>query len=477
VQATSWTHVTDLERTYLEAFFHHSPDAIVIVDEEGRIVRANRRVASVLGYEPDELEGESVERLVPEADRQRHPSLREAYMEDPTARSMSAALALRARRSDGTTIPVDISLSPIEIGTERHVIAAVRDRTEQEMLRRKYRTLFEVAPDATFVADGETGRLLEVNQRAAELMGTTTEELVGRNHTDLYPADERERYRALFRRAVESEGSFRSAGEDDLHVITDDGERIPVEITARAFERGHQRVVVGAFRDVSAQREYERKLHRQIDRLEQFAHVLSHDLRNPLAVATGYVEQAQETGDLEHLTQVENEHDRIREMIDDVLAMVRHGYEVETVEPLGFESIVSECWSHVATADATIDVESVGLLYADPDRVRNLFENLFRNAVEHGGCDVTVRTGLEADGFYIEDDGPGIPSTKRVDVFEPGWTTTSEGTGLGLNIVREIASAHGWGVEVETGRDGGARFAFSDVRTAVGTDAYGPDDS
>jgi signal transduction histidine kinase len=102
----------------------------------------------------------------------------------------------------------------------------------------------------------------------------------------------------------------------------------------------------------------------------------------------------------------------------------------------------------------------------DPDRLQQLFENLFRNAIEHGGDDVTIRVGaIENNGFYVEDDGPGIPEEKREDVFDSGFTTNRDGTGFGLAIVKEIVEAHGWTVSVADSDEGGARFEVTDIET------------
>ena len=97
--------------------------------------------------------------------------------------------------------------------------------------------------------------------------------------------------------------------------------------------------------------------------------------------------------------------------------------------------------------------------------LRRLLENLLRNAVEHGGDDVRVTVGplAEGDGFYVADDGLGIPEEKREGVFESGYSTGSGGAGLGLSIVDGIADAHGWTIEVGESESGGARFEMSDV--------------
>ncbi|MFB6093061.1 MAG: PAS domain S-box protein [Haloquadratum sp.] len=464
----------DIDAARLTALFDKSPDAIVLVDADGQILRANERTEEMFGYRPAELEGESVEVLVPEAARDRHPTQRESYMEDPTTRPMGADLDLYAQCKDGSTVPVDISLSPIETADGIEVMAAVRDITDHETLRRKYRTVMESAPDAMFVADAETSDILEVNQRAVDLVGRAEDELVGRDQTVLHPSEDEARYRELFERHVANEEGIvaRFPNGDELCVETASGDRVPVEISARTVELNGDKAVIGVFRDISDRREREYELQRQIERLETLAEVLSHDLRNPLNVAAANLDLARESGDPERLAAVEAAHTRIENLIDDALTLIREGYEVESVDPLDLVSISSDCWQHVQTGDATLQIANEGILYADARRVKNLFENLFRNAVEHGGDTVTVRVGVYDDGFFVADDGPGIPAEDRPDVLEPGWTTDEDGTGLGLNIVSEIASAHSWEIAVSESDDGGARFDFTGVKTAVYDDSF-----
>ncbi|MFC7043878.1 sensor histidine kinase [Halonotius sp. GCM10025705] len=104
------------------------------------------------------------------------------------------------------------------------------------------------------------------------------------------------------------------------------------------------------------------------------------------------------------------------------------------------------------------------MITGDPGRLQHIFENLFRNAIEHGGTDVTIRVGqIDTHGIYVEDTGSGIPEDAREAVFDAGHTSTSGGTGFGLTIVKRIAEAHGWEVKIVEGIDGGARFEFTGV--------------
>jgi signal transduction histidine kinase len=146
-----------------------------------------------------------------------------------------------------------------------------------------------------------------------------------------------------------------------------------------------------------------------------------------------------------------------------LLTIAREGTQVEETEATTLGAIAEESWSCVGTANATLRTETQHAIQADPGRLKQLLENLVRNAVSHGGEDVTVTVGELEDGFYVADDGPGIPVEERDEVFEAGYSTTAEGTGFGLNIVQGIAGAHGWEISITDSDDGGARFEITDA--------------
>jgi nitrogen fixation/metabolism regulation signal transduction histidine kinase len=216
----------------------------------------------------------------------------------------------------------------------------------------------------------------------------------------------------------------------------------------------------------------------------QVASMISHDLRNPLDVAQAHLRAAQETGDAEHFEAVDRAHDRMMQIIQDVLTLARGDSVVDPSETISLEDTVEAAWQTVDTDRAELRVsDTLPEVTADPDRLRRLFENLFRNAVEHGSTEASsdVRedaTGhntatdsgaviisveaLEENGFYVADDGSGIPEHERELVFEPGYTSGGSGTGLGLAIVQQIVEAHGWEISLDVSESGGARF---EIRT------------
>ncbi|WP_440763560.1 PAS domain S-box protein [Natronorubrum sp. DTA7] len=207
-----------------------------------------------------------------------------------------------------------------------------------------------------------------------------------------------------------------------------------------------------------------RELERQNDRLEAFASTVSHDLRNPLTVAAGQIENldghVDEDGD-RHVEEIEWALDRMDELVENVLALARSGQRLTETVPVDLDTVLDQ--AHRAV-DPTLEVVREGSLPTvdgDESRLRALFENVLRNAREHVGDDVTITVIATADGFAIEDDGPGVSADERDDVLEWGYSTAAEGTGFGLAIVTEVVEAHGWSIALEESASGGLRVAIS----------------
>jgi PAS domain S-box-containing protein len=262
---------------------------------------------------------------------------------------------------------------------------------------------------------------------------------------------------------------------DKMTVETDEGD-IHIEVTASRIESttGDLIGIVNVIRDVTERVDTQRELHRQNERLEEFASLISHDIRSPLNVAEARLELAQLECESEHLPPIEQAIGRINRITEDVLWLAREGRDIGSTDAVMIRDVGDAAWSIVADGieQAKLhyagDEISAATIEADDDRLHQLLENLFRNAIEHGGEDVTVEIGTVTDGFYIEDDGPGISRDNRDDVFTSGYSTSDEGTGFGLYIVKQIAEGHGWNIRVTNGADGGARFEITDVEFVTG---------
>ena len=246
-------------------------------------------------------------------------------------------------------------------------------------------------------------------------------------------------------------------------------------IESTPISDGRERHVGWLFllQDVTEQKRRERELESQIEKLDKFASLVSHDLRSPINVADGFIEQARETGDLSHLDRVDRATDRMEEIIDDVLELAREGQTVTNPEPVSVAAVAQEAWRHTETNGAALSVETGIEINADVDRLTRLFENLFRNTIDHGTGEspedtLTVTVGVAGETsttatLFVADDGVGIPAENQQTVLQDGYSTDEEGTGLGLAIVVEIADAHGWDIAVTDSDSGGARFEISGV--------------
>lgn len=280
-------------------------------------------------------------------------------------------------------------------------------------------------------------------------------------------------------------GLPRSSGIETLDRLLDEVSQYPIivltglddgDAAIQAIKQGAQDylpksnldsdMLVRAMRYAIERKENQLELKRQNERLDNFANVVSHDLRNPLDIARGYSDMAQETGDLSHLDKVDTALNRMNDMIDDVLTLARQGDSVDETEEISFEDIIEDAWTTVDTKDCTLETpDTFPPFQADRSRLRQQLENLFRNAVTHAGEDVIIAVGAlpEDYGFYVSDTGPGIPDENKTELFDQGFTTDDEGTGFGLNIVQQIAEAHGWSVRVTDSESGGARFEIYDI--------------
>jgi len=309
--------------------------------------------------------------------------------------------------------------------------------------------------DPLFVLDSQL-RLVDYNAAATNVVPELTTNSLGTPISKLNP-----KLAALADDPSETQ-------ENEITLLAPDGTQNylvqPSEITQDTETIG----IVLVLRDVTKLYEREQQLERQNDRLDQFASVISHDLRNPIAVAKGYLEHAQATGDLEHLEKVSSAHNRMETMIDEMLALTRAETQIDetTMEWVPLQSVVTEAWETAETSDAmiTTDIPAGYTISANPAVIGNILENLFRNAADHNESPVTVTVGTtDSQGFYVEDDGTGIPESKREAVLEHGYTTGDRDTGLGLSIVRQLVSAHHWQIHVTEAGSGGARFEITGV--------------
>jgi PAS domain S-box-containing protein len=363
-------------------------------------------------------------------------------------------------RGDGEDRRTDRLADAIE-----DAVAERRARNQPTETRRFLGELSEVTTDVLWMFTHDWSELRYINSAYEEVWGRSREALAADplDFLDGIHPEDRDRVRDAMDRLSNGE-----AVDVEFRVNPEEGYERWVWVQGEPITDEHGSVVrvAGFVRDVTDRVEREQELERQNERLEEFASIVSHDLRNPLNVAEGRLELARGECESDHLDDVANALDRMERLIDDILTLAREGDRPTDLESVSLDRVVEQCWQTVATAEARLEVDAQQAIRVDPSRLKQLLENVIRNSVEHGGEDVTVTVGDLDDGFYVADDGPGIPDDDRDQIFETGYSTAEDGTGFGLSIVSEIADAHDWSITVTDSQAGGTRLEFSGVPTA-----------
>ncbi|MFP8953232.1 PAS domain S-box protein [Natrialbaceae archaeon A-arb3/5] len=354
--------------------------------------------------------------------------------------------------------------------TASHVLEtiAVHGQLEQrERALQRYERLVETAGDGMYVLDDQ-GHFMTVNDALVEMTGYSREGLLGEPASILLDETSVDTGRSTIRTLLDDD-SEETTDTAEVTVETKTGKTIPCEVQLAILVRDETfHGSVGVVRDITERKQRERKLRERNERLDAFARIVSHDLRNPLSVSQGYLDIVEESESIEHVENVRSGLDRMESIIEDVLAIARSGEWAAETDPINLESVSLDAWEHVSTADASLTVTETITIDADRPRLLRLLENLFRNAIEHGcsgsETDITIRVGpFETEderGFFVEDDGDGIPEERRDNLFDPSTSSSSSGLGIGLWVVREVAAGHGWSVTAAASEDGGARFEF-----------------
>ncbi|PSQ03256.1 histidine kinase [Halobacteriales archaeon QS_5_68_33] len=471
-----------------------APVGITVCDpsEAGTpVVYANERFEEITGYAESELLGEPWHNL---QDPETRAEARER-IERARDRAESVTVELRLYRADGDPFWDRVRIVPLrdETGAVADFVAFHDDITDEKQREETMQALHSVAThiqtDETVEAACE--RTIEAAARILEFDKCTIvlqegEWLVPTADSTDIPSGGTRRMRvdqglagATFQTGesmvvddVDQDETSDPAKETYKSAISvpigDHGVFQAVKTETHAFDEAdveHTELLVSHTASAIERIEREQELQRQNERLESFVSVVSHDLRNPLNVLGGALELARQTGEPEHFERGKRAYERMEELIDDLLTLARQGEDVERLETVGLGRIADESWKTAATAEAALAVETDLAVRCHEGRFRELLENLFRNAIEHGGEDATVTVGelTSADGFFVADDGPGVPPEHRDQVFESGFSTAEDGTGFGLSIVDQIAAAHDWEVRVAESDAGGARFEVVDV--------------
>jgi PAS domain S-box-containing protein len=490
-----------------------APVGIVITDssqKDNPLIYANDGFERLTGYSESDIVGRNC-RLLQGPKTRAEPVTR---MRDAIDNEESVSVQLRNYRKDGTLFWDQVSIAPVrnENGDVTHFVGFQQDVTQQRHQQEKLehreqvlREMYEITADQDRPFAEQAKSLLKLGRSELDTAyGTLSEirgdeyifELVAADDDSIKPGDvvpvsatnceiaaSTERTLVLGNVARDAPEETHRAGYTDwgiacyigAPVYADDGVYgtfcfYDTEPREGQFSEWEETLVDLMSRWVSYELERDQReaeLQAQNEQLEEFASIISHDLRNPLNVVQGSIALAEETGETEHFERGRNAADRMDRLIEDLLTLARQGKVVAETEPVEVAEIIDTCWQNVTTSDATLQTKTDIVIEADQSRFKQLIENLLGNAIEHGGESVTVTVGDFESGFYVEDDGPGIPEDVRDEVFANGFSTADDGLGFGLSIVRQIVDAHGWEITVAEGADAGARFEVSNVTTEM----------
>ena len=494
------------ERDDLAALFENIPDpAVETRMQDGRpiVERVNPAFEETFGYTDEELRGKSIDEYVVPGDREDEAA---AYNERVEAGEGFHG-EVKRRASDGLRDFILHVVAHDGGGTETRGYAIYTDITEQKQRERELQRqnlriealhgvtrrmktatdrseIYDIVIDAAekilafdicIVDEIEDGVLvpkvvgsgmsledyyketpLDRENNLGAKTARTGETFVVDDLWDSQYAPANFEYRSALSVPLDDWGIFQAVAEEEAAFSAADRQlaELLAEHAAAAINRQERE------RELQ---ERAAELTKQNERLDKFASIVSHDLRNPLSVARGRLDLARATGDDEHYRAVERAHRRMDELISGLLTLARQGELKSDPVAVELRSAAVQAWQTVETDDLELVTDDAPTVEADPERLRQLLENLFTNTVEHGDVATTITVGRLDDGFYVADDGSGISAEEREGIFESGRSGTEEGTGLGLAIVREIAEAHGWTVSATESEAGGARFEFRDA--------------
>jgi PAS domain S-box-containing protein len=467
------------------ALLEAAPDAMICVLADGRIEVVNAQTERLFGYRREELAGQPIEILVPEAVRAVHPGHRASYLADPRPRPMGAGMELTGRRKDGSTFPAEISLSAIETEEGTLITAAVRDITERQRAEARFLGLLEAAPDAMLCVTAE-GRIAIVNAQTEQMFGYRREQLTGQPLEILVP-DSVRAVHPSHRAHYMADPRPRPMGAGmELAGRRSDGSTFPAEISLSAIDTNQGLLITAAVRDVTerqeAQAERERlrseaerdrleaRLHQsqRLESLGELAGGVAHDFNNLLGVISSYAsfiaeEVANDAAQIQwqavrdDVAQVERAAERAATLTRQLLTFARR--DVVQPQAMNLNDLVLDLkqllmhtlGEHIELLTSLAD--DLEPVLADRGQIEQVLVNLAvnaRDAMPMGG-ELTIETltsqvdeayaAQRADlspGRYVtikvSDTGTGIPRDVIDRVFEPFFTTKPEGEGSGLGL-------------------------------------------
>jgi protein-histidine pros-kinase len=463
-----------------------SSDAVVIAGAKGDIVFVNREAEILFGYDADDMLGQQVEILIPQANRKKHEKQRRSYGKSPRARPIVAGLDLSGQRKNGEHFRAEISLTPVETDAGLLVASVVREIDAIDESEAYFRTMLESAPDAMIIAD-EEGKIAIVNAQAEHMFGYDRKELLGQNVEFLLPQSIRGQH-VGHRESFAKSPSVRPMGSGlDLIGQRKDGCEFPVEISLSPVATASGTFVSTVIRDVTKRKMLEREIidartaaERANKANSAFLAAASHDLRQPvqaLSLLNGALRRTvKDERALEMIQNQEYSLTAMTNLLNSLLDISRldAGAVSAEFEEFPMQRLIDRLGAEFARQAQRKGLEFVtgtcGLtVRSDPNLLTEIIQNLVGNAIRYTDKGKVTLKCFEHDGkcrLEIEDTGIGINKDQQEAIFQEFHQIKSpggrkEGFGLGLAIVKRLADLLGHRISVESEPGRGSCFGIS----------------
>jgi PAS domain S-box-containing protein len=474
---TQTAAVTTANEPHWKELIDAIPTGLVMLDDAGRIVVANRALEDLFGYAEHELLGQPVDMLLPERFAGVRRGRRDGCLQLPQRSAAGTTQELFGRRKDGTEFPLEIGLNPINMGTGVALVASLSDISVRSRLESNFRQVVEASPVGKLMVD-DRGTIQLVNRKLCQLFGYEREELIGQDLEVLLPHACRASHAAQ-RSAFHAQPGTRAMGAGrDLSGLRKDGSQLAVEVGLNPVETEIGMAVVAAVTDISERKKMERHLRKLNAELDEFTSIASHDLRAPLQGIADLVEWSTEdigagagAAALHKLDRIKLRIQRMERLIDDLLDYARAGRERGEYEDIALGALFEDVIALIEVPDQfdirmRSDIERIN---APRTPLETVLRNLINNAIKHHdraqGCiEVEVTDKGACCVFSVKDDGPGIPAPAHERVFklfEVLNSNKSEHSGVGLAISKRLVESYGGRMEIRSGeQQRGTVFSF-----------------
>lgn len=462
------------------------PNAIVLLNRDGKIVYINKEAEKLFEYDRTELIGQFVEELLPVRYRKNHPAFRNSFFDSPKVRPMGAGRDLFGLKKSGVEFPVEIGLNPVVTADGTLVLASIIDITERKKAEQRFRLVVESAPNAMVLVNWE-GTISFVNEQTEKLFGYEREELIGVKLEILLPErfrhDHPDRRNEFFQNpSVRSMGAGR-----ELFARRKNGSEVQVEIGLNPIDTDEGPMVLASIIDITERKNQEGILIRKNElevknkELEQFAFLASHDLQEPLRTVSNYIQILEEDhakdfneDAVRHLKTIDQATKRMSVLVKALLMYARIGRD-QKLNYTDLNRILSEVFADlentIVQSGAKIKSDDLPSLHVYEIELRQLFQNLISNAIKFSKADVQpeVEIRCKQEGefwtFSVRDNGIGI-DPKHLDriffIFQRLHIKEEyEGHGIGLAHCKKIVELHGGRIWVESSPQKGSTFYFN----------------